>query len=102
MNQGFKIHKTAVTLEVSLNRMIAQNGGNEIVDITMIYDQPISLICEVLHSLQPSSEGIRNNIRRFLRSYEVYQSKLLMQMEERVLLRLCDDLERLLKEMKTS
>lgn len=100
MSYGLQIHKQAILIEYYLNQTVNKLKGqhhSELADITMVYDQPIRLMAEILSDIQKDvkSETELRSIQDIKKKYCVYQSYILTQLDEAV----CDELVNDLKEL---
>lgn len=96
--QGFYFHKEAVLLEHNINQLAVwmnQRKTSGIADITMVYEQPIKLVREVLKLLQKRQklkETEDQLIQVIDKRYAPYEECVLSQLDQETAVSLCDDL----------
>ena len=100
MSYGLQIHKQAILIEYYLNQVVDKLKGqrySELADITMVYDQPIRLMDEILSDVQndTKSEAELRSIQDIKKKYCAYQSYILTQLDETVCDELVNDLKKL-------
>lgn len=104
---GFHLHKQAVLLEYNLNRFVKQKKKQaqcDWADITMIYEQPIHLMREILQEVKKQailSEREDWFIHMISERYAPYEHYVLAQLDEDIACSLCADLIALNENVKT-
>lgn len=86
----FRIHKTAVSLETSLNLMMKKSRHPFSADITRIYDAPVRMCTEVLAKVNDTK--CLDSIQKIKLKYWPYQNYILSQLEEDTRSALCEDI----------
>lgn len=99
---GFYLHKQAVLLEVQLNKFASQMQGkqyHDFADITMIYEQPVRLMREILIEMKAKAKQLNEEEAWFLsmvsERYAPYENCVLSQLEPEVARSLYEDLKAL-------